>query len=92
MLVAISKGMQAVKLGFNSFLQFPPLPSNRHHWSNDDCLEGKRENYQICAVLYATIIVQRQSIMRTHMNRPNDCLLVRCSFSVVILCVTVYLC
>jgi len=21
----------------------PPLPSNRHHWSNGDCLEGKRE-------------------------------------------------
>jgi len=27
----------------------------------------------------------------THMNRPNSCLLVRISFSVVILCVTVYL-
>ena len=24
-----------------------PLPSNRHHQSNGDCLEGKRENYQV---------------------------------------------
>jgi len=33
-------------------LQLSPLPSNRHHWSNDDCLEGKRENYQVCSVQY----------------------------------------
>jgi len=25
-----------------------PLPSNRHHRSNGDCLEGKRENYRFC--------------------------------------------
>ena len=25
-------------------------PSNRHHRSNDDCLEGKRENYQVCSL------------------------------------------
>jgi len=31
-----------------------PLPSNRHHWSNDDCLEGKRENYQVCSVQYCS--------------------------------------
>jgi len=30
-----------------------PLPSNRHHRSNDDCLEGKRENYQVCSVQYS---------------------------------------
>jgi len=29
-----------------------PLPSNRHHRSNDDCLEGKTENYQVCSVQY----------------------------------------
>jgi len=29
-----------------------PLPSNRHHRSNGDCLEGKRENYQVCSVQY----------------------------------------
>jgi len=32
------------------------------------------------------------TVQWTHMNRPNSCLLVRYSFSVVILCVTVYLC
>jgi len=30
------------------------------------------------------------SAMHMHMNGPNSCLLVRFSFSVVILCVTVY--
>ena len=29
-----------------------PLPSNRHHQSSGDCLEGKRENYQVCSVQY----------------------------------------
>ena len=28
----------------------PPLPSNRHHRSSGDCLERKRENYQVCSV------------------------------------------
>ena len=26
------------------------LPSDRHHRSNGDCLEGKRENYQVCSL------------------------------------------
>jgi len=30
----------------------PPLPSNRHHRSNGDCLEDKRENYQVCSMQY----------------------------------------
>jgi len=34
-----------------SFHNDPP-PSNRHYRSNGDCLEGKRENYQICFVQY----------------------------------------
>ena len=29
-----------------------PLPSNRHHPSSGDCLEGKGENYQVCSVQY----------------------------------------
>ena len=33
-------------------LYYPPPPSNRHHRSNGDCLEGKRENYQVCSVQY----------------------------------------
>jgi len=31
-----------------------PLPSNTHHRSNGDCLEGKRENYQVCSVQYCS--------------------------------------
>jgi len=27
-----------------------PLPSSRHHRSNGDCVDGKRENYQVCCV------------------------------------------
>jgi len=27
-----------------------PLPSNGHHRSSGDCLEDKRENYQVCSV------------------------------------------
>ena len=29
-----------------------PFPSNRHHRSSGDCLDGKRENYQVCSVQY----------------------------------------
>ena len=28
------------------------LFTNRHQWSIDDCLEGKRENYQVCSDQY----------------------------------------
>jgi len=42
-----------------------------------------------CAVLCATVL---HSAVDTHMIRTNSCLLVRFSFFVVILCVTVYLC
>jgi len=68
-----------------------PFPSNRHHQSNDDCPEGKRENYQVCSVQYYVQKLCTVQCTHTHMNRPNSCLLVRISFSVVILCVTVYL-
>jgi len=30
----------------------PGLPSTRQHLSYDDCLDGRREDYQICSVLY----------------------------------------
>jgi len=53
---------------------FPPLPlpSNRHHRSNGDCQEGKRENYQVCSVQYC---VQRLcSVQCTHVSRPNSSL------------------
>jgi len=32
--------------------QLSRLSSNRHDRSNDDCLEGKKENYQVCSVQY----------------------------------------
>jgi len=57
---------------------------------NNDCLESKMENYQVCCVQYC--VQQLCTVQGTHMNRPNSCMLVRFSFSVVILCVTVYLC
>jgi len=41
------------------------------------------------AVLCATVV---HSAVHTHLNRPNSCLLVRFSSSVVILYVSVYLC
>ena len=34
------------------FIYAFPFPSNRRHRSSGDCLEGKRENYQVCSVQY----------------------------------------
>jgi len=48
----------------------PPFPSNSHHRSNGDCLEAKRENYQVCSVQY---YVQRLcAVQRTHVNGRNS--------------------
>ena len=58
---------------------------DRYHRSNNDCLERKRENYEVCPVQYC--VTDMHSAMHTHMNGPSSCLLVRFSFSVVILCV-----
>jgi len=75
------------------------FPSNRHHRSNRDCLEGKRENYQVCSVRYC---VQQCTVQCTHMNRPNSSLewvlshwahftVLRFIFVYVcILCITIY--
>ena len=41
-----------------------PLPSNRHHRSNVDCLEGKMENYQVCSVQYC--VQQLCTVQCTH--------------------------
>jgi len=49
-----------------------PLPSNRHHLSNGDCLEGKGENYRVCSVQYC--VQQLCTVQCTHMNRPNSSL------------------
>jgi len=53
-------------------------------------VRGKIIRSVLCSSLLCATVVY--SAMHTHMNRPNSCLLVRFSFSVVMLCVTVYLC
>ena len=65
----ISKAQQnAILWSKNSELSFcvliSPFPSNRHHRSNDDCLEGKTENYQICSVHYC--VQQLYTVNCTH--------------------------
>jgi len=40
------------------------LPSNRHHWSSGDCLEGKGENYPVCSVQYC--VQQLCTVRCTH--------------------------
>ena len=70
-----------------------PLLSSRHRRSNGDCLDGKRENYQVCCVQYCVHLA-----MHTHMNRTNSSLdwvlshwahftVLRVIF---VLCITVY--
>jgi len=41
-----------------------PLPSNKHHRRNGDCLEGKWENYQVCSVQYC--VQQLYTVNCTH--------------------------
>jgi len=41
-----------------------PLPSNRHHQSSGDCLEGKGKNYQVCSVQYC--VQQLCTVRCTH--------------------------
>jgi len=48
------------------------FPSNRHHWSNGDCLEGKREDYQVCSVQYC--VQHLCTVQCAHMKRSNSCL------------------
>jgi len=33
-----------------------PLPSDRDHRSSGDCLEGKKEDYQVCSVQYGIVL------------------------------------
>jgi len=54
-----------VSLGEPAYLHsLRPLPSSRHHRSNGDCLEGKRENYQVCSVQYC--VQQLCTVQCTH--------------------------
>ena len=41
-----------------------PFPSNRQHRNNGDCLEGKRQNYQVCSVQYC--VQQLYTVNCTH--------------------------
>ena len=52
-----------------SYFRPIPLPSNRHHPSNGDCLEGKGE---IIRSVLCNIVCNNcaQCNMHTHMNRP----------------------
>ena len=47
-----------------SLAVFNPLPSNRHHRSCGDRLEGKGENYQVCSVQYC--VQQLCTVRCTH--------------------------
>jgi len=49
-----------------------PLKLGRHHRSNGDCLEGKRENYQVCSVQYCVQQLYTMNCTNTHMNRPSS--------------------
>jgi len=51
------------------------LPSNRHHRSNGDCLEGKRKTIRsvLCNIV-CNNSAQCNGAMHTHMNRPNSSL------------------
>ena len=51
-----------------------PFPSNRHHRSSGDCLEGKRENYQVCSVQYWVQQLYTYSELHRHTNRLNSSL------------------
>jgi len=70
--------------------QSDPFPSNRHHRSNDDCLEGKRKNYEVCSVQYC--VQQSYTELHTHMNRPNSSLDWVCLTGLISLCLGSLLC
>jgi len=49
---------------YEPHLDVGPLPSNRHHRSCADRLEGKGENYQVCSVQYC--VQQLCTVRCTH--------------------------
>jgi len=68
-----------------------PLPSNRHHRSCGDCLEGKGEKLSglFCAILCATIV---HSAMHTHINRLTGLWIGFCLTGPISLCLDSFLC
>ena len=67
-----------------------PLPSDRRHRSNGDCLEGKRENYQVCSVQYC--VHQLYTVNCTHMNRLTVLWIGFCLTGPISLCLGSVLC
>ena len=71
-----------------------PLPSNRHHRSSDDCLEGKGENYQVCSVQYCVQELCTVQCTHTHeqTNRSLDWVLSHLAHFTVLRFIFVYVC
>jgi len=71
--------------------QWVPLPSNRHHRSSGDCLEGKRENYQVCSVQYC--VQQLYTMQCTHVWTDLTVLWIGfCLTGPISLCLVSFLC
>ena len=67
------------------------LPSNRHHRSSGDCLEGKRENYQVCSVQYC--VQQLYTVRCTHIWTDLTVLWIGfCLTGPILLCLGSFLC
>ena len=76
---------------FFLFQCLPPLPSNRHHRSSGDCLEDKRENYQVCSVQYC--VQQLYTVNCTHIWTDLTVLLIGfCLTGPISLCLDSFLC
>ena len=65
--------------------------SNRHHRSNGDCLEGKRENYQVCSVQYC--VQQLYTVRCTHIRTDLTVLWIEfCLTGPISLCLDSFFC
>jgi len=68
----------------------PPLPFPQIDITEQWCLEGKRESYQVCSVyILCTTIVH--SAMNRHINRPNSLWIGFCLTGPISLCLDSFL-
>ena len=68
-----------------------PFTSNRHHQNSGDCLEGKRENYQVCSVQYC--VQQLYTVNCRHIwTEPTVLWIGFCLTGCISLCVDSFLC
>jgi len=68
-----------------------PLPSNRHLWSNGNCLEDKRENYEVCRMYYC--VQQLCTLQCTHIWTDTTFLWIAfCLTGPISLCLDSFLC